>query len=135
MLREVLFGKIHMACVTHCDPSYMGSITIDPDLLDEVGMVVNEKVLIADATNGNRFETYIFRGEEGSRQIMVNGAAADLTGVGHRLLILSFCQLDQHELETHRPKVIICDEHNEIVKRLTYPASMSVPETIIPHTI
>lgn len=131
MLREVLFAKIHRATVTHCDPEYMGSITIDPILLQATGMVVNEKVLVADCNNGNRFETYIFRGEEGSGHIMVNGAAADLTGIGHQLLIMSFCQLDSKELQTHRPKVIICDEHNGIAQRITYPPSISVPDEIM----
>lgn len=134
MLREVLFGKIHMAAVTHCDPDYMGSITIDPDLLDEIGMVVNEKVLVADCNNGNRFETYVFRGDRGSGDIMVNGAAADLTGIGHRVLIMSFCRVNEIELQTHRPKVIICDERNRVVERLTYPAALGVDEAAVPTT-
>ena len=135
MQREVLYAKIHRATVTHCDPEYIGSITIDPVLLKATGMVVNEKVLVADCNNGNRFETYIFRGEEGSGQIMVNGAAADLTGIGHQLLIMSFCQVDERELAEHRPKVVICDEHNGIEERITYPASVSVPDEIVPHTV
>lgn len=123
MLREMLFAKIHRATVTQCNPDYMGSITIDPDLLDATGLVVNEKVLVADCDNGQRFETYIFLGERGSGEIKVNGAAANRTGIGHQVLIMSFCQMTEEEMRTHRPKVVICDEHNRIAERLEYPAA------------
>lgn len=123
MLRELLFAKIHRATVTQCNPDYMGSITIDPDLLDATGLVVNEKVLVADCDNGQRFETYIFLGERGSGEIKVNGAAANRTGIGHQVLIMSFCQMTEEEMRTHRPKVVICDEHNRIAERIEYPAA------------
>lgn len=123
MFREVLFAKIHRATVTHCDPEYMGSITIDPRLLEATGMVVNEKVLIADCDNGNRFETYVFLGEEGTGDIRINGAAANLTEVGHQVLILAYCHLDEDELKNHRPRVVICDEYNGIAESLEYPAA------------
>jgi aspartate 1-decarboxylase len=99
----------------------MGSITVDPDLLDAVGMVVNEKVLVADVENGARFETYIFLGERGTGHIIVNGAAAHLTDVGHRVLIMAFCHVDARELPVHRPRVIICDHRNRIAERVEYP--------------
>ncbi|MCZ6445898.1 MAG: aspartate 1-decarboxylase [Planctomycetota bacterium] len=120
MLREVLFAKIHQAVVTHSDPEYMGSITIDPVLLEATGMAVNEKVLIADCTNGNRFESYIFQGDRGSGEIRVNGAAAKLTAVGHRVLIMSFAQMTAQEMKSHRPKVVICDAHNGIAELVEY---------------
>jgi len=120
MLREVLYAKIHRAVVTGCHPDYMGSITIDPDLLEATGMVVNEKVLVADCENGSRFETYIFEGMRGSRQIEVNGAAADITGIGHHVLIMSFCHVDEKELKTHRPKVAICNPDNTIRETIEY---------------
>jgi aspartate 1-decarboxylase len=123
MLREALFAKIHRAVVTDCNVEYMGSITIDPVLLDATGMVVNEKVLVADCDNGQRFETYVFLGERGSGEIKVNGAAARRSGVGHRVLIMSFCQLTPEELARHRPRVVICDEHNQIAEYLEYPAA------------
>lgn len=129
MLREVLFAKIHRATVTHCDPSYMGSITIDPDLLDAVGMVVNEKVLVADCNNGARFETYIFLGDRGSGEIKVNGAAADLTGIGHEVLIMSFCQVDAKELARHQPKVVICTKRNTVGELIEYPAASETTHT------
>ena len=126
MLREVLFAKIHRATVTQCDPAYMGSITIDPVLLEATGMVVNEKVLVADCDNGNRFETYIFLGEQGSGEIRINGAAANLTEIGHQVLVLSYCQLDENELKNHHPRVVICDEHNGIAESFEYPAAGDV---------
>ncbi len=125
MLREMLYAKIHRATVTDCNPDYMGSITIDPVLLEATGMVVNEKVLVADCNNGERFETYIFLGERGSGAVKVNGAAADLTGIGHQVLVMSFCQLEEQELRTHRPKVVICDQENGIAERIEYPAAES----------
>lgn len=125
MLREALYAKIHRAVVTECNPDYMGSITIDPVLLDATGMQVNEKVLVADCENGNRFETYILLGERGSGEIKVNGAAANLSGVGHHVLILSFCQLTSEELSAHRPKVVICDAHNHIAELIEYESSES----------
>ncbi len=80
----------------------------------------NEKVLVADCQSGARFESYIFEGERGSGRIKVNGAAARLTAVGRRVLIMSFCHLAPEELETHRPRVVICDEHNRIARTLRY---------------
>jgi aspartate 1-decarboxylase len=120
MLREALFAKIHYAVVTECEVEYSGSIVIDQDLLDATGMVVNEKVLVGDCENGNRFETYILPGARGSGDIAINGAAARLAGVGHRVIILSFCQLTPEELARHRPKVIICDANNRIAETIEY---------------
>ena len=120
MIREALFAKIHMCTVTQCNPEYSGSITIDSNLLDATGLRVNEKVLVADASSTNRFETYIFKGEAGSGIIGVNGAAAHLTGIGHKMIVMSFCHLDEHEFGRHRPKVVICDDQNGILETLEY---------------
>ena len=120
MLREALFAKIHRATVTLCSPDYMGSITIDPDLLDATGMRINEKVLVADIDSMNRFETYIFRGERGSGVIGINGAAARLSGVGHRVIIMSFCHLSLEEMREHRPKVVLCTHDKRIAQFLEY---------------
>jgi aspartate 1-decarboxylase len=120
MLRTFLYGKIHRATVTLCSPDYMGSITIDPDLLDATGMRINEKVLVADIDSMNRFETYIFRGERGSGVIGINGAAARLSGVGHRVIIMSFCHLSLEEMRVHRPKVVLCAPNNSIAQFLEY---------------
>lgn len=123
MLREFLFAKIHEARVTECNPDYEGSITIDPEVLDVTGMRVNERVLVADCDNAARFETYVFEGDRGSGSIVVNGAAASLTAVGHRLLIMSFCQLRPQEIERHRPKVAFCNEDNSIRDVIEYSAA------------
>jgi len=120
MLREALFAKIHCAVVTECKVEYTGSIVIDQDLLDASGMVVNEKVLVGDCENGNRFETYIIQGERGSGAIAINGAAAKLSDVGHRVIILAFCQLTPEEMADHRPRVIVCDEKNRIAQTIEY---------------
>ena len=123
MLREVLYAKIHRATVTHCNPDYMGSITIDPDLLDATGMRLNEKVLVADVDNAGRFETYIFKGERGSGVIGVNGAAAKLTGLGHVVLIMSFAFMTEEEMRSHRPKVVLCTPDNKIAQSIQYDPS------------
>ncbi|MHC4908781.1 MAG: aspartate 1-decarboxylase [Planctomycetota bacterium] len=123
MLREALFAKIHRAVVTECHPDYMGSITIDPVLLEATGIQLNEKVLVADCENGRRFETYVFLGEPGSGIIGVNGAAANLTGIGHHVLVMSFCHLTPEEFAVHRPRVVICTEHNGIGESIRYPAA------------
>ncbi len=120
MLRQVLFAKIHRAVVTDANPDYMGSVTIDPVLLEATGMVVNEKVLVADCETGARFETYIFQGEHGSGAVVVNGAAAHRTAVGHHVLIMSFASMSPEEMAAHRPKVAICDERNGIAEMIGY---------------
>ena len=123
MLREALLAKIHHARVTECLPEYSGSITIDRDLLDATGLLPNEKVLVADCENGNRFETYIFEGERGSGVIAINGAAALLSGVGHKVIVIGFCQLTREELLKHEPVVIVCDELNRVAETIRYPAA------------
>lgn len=120
MLREVLHSKIHMATVTAARPDYVGSITIDEDLLRATGMRVSDKVLIANCRSGDRFETYIFRGEPGSGKIELNGAVALLVKPGDKLLIMHFCWLTDHQYETHHPKVVIPDDRNRVARTLTY---------------
>ena len=92
MLTKLLKAKLHRATVTFTDVNYHGSITIDADLLRATGLLPNEAVIVADADNGNRFETYVIVGEPGSGVIGVNGAAARLTQVGHRVIVMSFVQ-------------------------------------------
>jgi aspartate 1-decarboxylase len=98
----------------------MGSITIDEDLLDAVGMRPNEKVLVADVDSMNRFETYVFRGERGSGVIGVNGAAAKLTATGNTVLIMSFCHLSTEELAVHSPKVVLVGPGNTVGRVIRY---------------
>jgi aspartate 1-decarboxylase len=120
MLRKVLHSKIHMARVTDASPSYAGSITIDADLLERCGMRVSDAVLVANCRNGARFETYIFRGEPGSRTIVVNGAAAHLVEVGDELIIFHFAYMDEEEYKRHRPTVLIMRPDNSVERVLHY---------------
>ena len=101
MLTKLLKAKLHRPTVTFTDVNYHGSITIDTDLLKASGLLVNESVIIADCENGNRFETYIIPGEAGSGMIGVNGAAARLTKVGNRVIIMAFGFATESEIGHH----------------------------------
>jgi aspartate 1-decarboxylase len=107
-------GKIHRARVTEANLNYVGSITIDADILDAVGMVANEKVQIVNNNNGARFETYIIPGERGSGVICINGAAARLAEVGDVVIIISYALISEEKISSHQPKVAIMDENNQI---------------------
>lgn len=120
MLTKLLKGKIHQATVTQTDVNYHGSITIDRDLLDAVGLLPNEAVLVADCDNGNRFETYIIAGERGSGVIGINGAAARLSKVGHRIIIISFVLATPEEVARHVSRVVIADERNRVKERVEH---------------
>ena len=117
MLRSVLNSKIHRAVITQTDLYYVGSITIDKDLMDAVGFVEYEKVEIFDIQNGNRFETYVIVGERGSGIIGINGAAARLVHIGDEVIIVSYALLNPEEIASHKPKVIIVENENKSFKR------------------
>jgi aspartate 1-decarboxylase len=114
MFRTMMNGKIHRARVTEADLNYVGSITIDEDILDAVGMVANEKVQIVNNNNGARFETYIIPGQRGSGVICVNGAAARLVQKGDVVIIISYVLISDEKIPTHKPKVAIMSEDNKI---------------------
>ncbi|MBA4536108.1 aspartate 1-decarboxylase [Bacillus aquiflavi] len=114
MFRTMMNGKIHRARVTEANLDYVGSITIDEDILDAVGMVANEKVQIVNNNNGARFETYIIPGERGSGVICLNGAAARLVQKGDIVIIISYVLVAENNVLTHKPKVAIMDENNQI---------------------
>jgi aspartate 1-decarboxylase len=118
MLRTVLNSKIHRATVTQCDLDYVGSITIDKDLLDISGLHENEQVQVLDITNGNRLTTYVIEGERGSGIIGINGAAAHLVSKGDLVIICSYVQLNEEEFKNHKPCVILVDEDNRFKKIL-----------------
>lgn len=124
MLRKMLISKIHRATVTQCDPDYVGSITIDSDLLRASGMRPNECVLVSDIDNGQRFETYVLAGEAGSGIIGLNGAAAKLVSQGDKIIIFSFGQFENDQIETHVAQVVIVDDANHIDKILQYPTAL-----------
>jgi aspartate 1-decarboxylase len=115
MLRTMLKAKIHRASVTDCDLHYVGSITIDPDLLEAAEILEHEQVAVVDVDNGARFETYTIAGARGSREVKVNGAAARLVHRGDTIIVISYAQYDEHELAAYRPRVVHVDAENEIV--------------------
>ena len=120
MLRTMLGGKIHRATVTEADLNYVGSITVDQDLLDAAGIYPNEKVAIVNNNNGERFETYTIPGERGSGVVCLNGAAARLVQKGDIVIIMSYVMLSEPEIAAHEPKVVLVDEHNKIRDILSY---------------
>jgi aspartate 1-decarboxylase len=115
MRRTLLKSKIHRATVTDSDLHYVGSITIDGDLLDAADVVEHELVQVLDLDNGARFETYAITGRRGSGELKVNGAAARLVHTGDRVIVLSYATYDEHELDGHEPRVVHVDEENRVV--------------------
>ena len=109
MMIEVLKSKIHCARVTEANLNYMGSITIDEDLMDAANLIAGEKVAIVDNNNGERFETYIIKGERGSGCTCLNGAAARKVQVGDIVIIMSYALMDFEEAKTFKPSVIFPD--------------------------
>ena len=117
MLLRILKAKLHLATVTHAELHYHGSITIDRDLMDAVGLLPYEQVLIANTANGTRGETYVIPGERGSGVIQMNGGLARLAMPGDRIIILAFAFCEQKELPGFHPRVAILDEKNRIVEQ------------------
>ena len=109
MLIEVMKSKIHCARVTEANLNYMGSITLDEDLMDAANLIAGEKVAIVDNNNGERFETYIIKGERGSGCICLNGAAARKVQVGDIVIIMSYALMDFEEAKSFKPSVIFPD--------------------------
>ncbi|NQD67223.1 aspartate 1-decarboxylase [Bacillus haikouensis] len=118
MYRTMMNGKIHRARVTEANLDYVGSITIDQDILDRVDMMANEKVQIVNNNNGARLETYIIPGERGSGIVCLNGAAARLVQKGDVVIIISYKLVAEDMVSRHVPKVAIMDECNHIVEML-----------------
>jgi aspartate 1-decarboxylase len=115
MNRTMLKSKIHRATVTGSDLHYVGSITVDADLLDAADVLEHELVHVLDVDNGARFETYTMAGARGSGEVTVNGAAARLVHAGDTLIVVSYAGYDEGELASHRPKVVHLDTDNRIV--------------------
>jgi aspartate 1-decarboxylase len=111
---EVLKSKIHRVKVTQAELHYVGSITIDEDLLDAANMVENEKVTVVNVNNGERLETYTIRGERGTGTICLNGPAARRVAVGDVVIVFSYALIDFKEAREHKPTVIFPDQHNRI---------------------
>lgn len=115
MLIEILKSKIHRVRVTQAELNYVGSITIDEDLMDAAQIYANEKVQVVNNNNGARLETYVIPGERGSGTICLNGAAARLVQVGDILIIISYAQLDVKEAKEHQPILVFPDENNKLI--------------------
>ena len=115
MLIEVLKSKLHCVTVTEANLNYMGSITIDEDLLDAADMIPGQKVQIVDNNNGERFETYIIKGERGSGCVCLNGAAARKVQVGDVCIIIAYALMDFEEAKTFQPKVVF-PENNRVLR-------------------
>ena len=116
----LLKAKIHRAVVKQADLNYVGSITIDSELLRESGIMEYEKVEIADIDNGSRFETYAIAGEAGSGIICLNGAAARCVTTGDKIIIMAYAQMTPEEAKAHKPTVLFVDENNQIVRKVNY---------------
>ncbi|MGK8521704.1 aspartate 1-decarboxylase [Nocardia asteroides] len=122
MLRTMMKSKIHRATVTHADLHYVGSVTVDQDLLDAANLLEGEQVCIVDIDNGARLETYVIAGERGSGVIGINGAAAHLVHPGDLVILIAYGQLNEQELAEYDPKVVFVDDRNRPVELGSDPA-------------
>jgi len=120
MILTMLKSKIHRAVVTQADLNYVGSITIDKDLMQTANIMEYEQVHIVDINNGNRFETYVIEGDAGSGIICLNGASARLVHEGDKIIIMSYCQVTESEAESLKPKVVFVDEQNRVADVMNF---------------
>jgi len=116
MLLEMMISKIHRATLTEANLNYVGSITIDSQLMETAGIIPHQKVQIVNNNNGARLETYVIEGEKGSGVICLNGAAARLAQAGDIIIIITYGLLNEEEAKRHIPKVVFVDEFNKVVK-------------------
>lgn len=126
MFRTLMKAKIHRARVTEADLNYVGSITIDEDIMEAVDIIANEKVQIVNNNNGARFETYVIPGERGSGMFCVNGAAARLVQKEDVIIVISYALVSEEKLSTFKPKVAIMNEKNEITDMLGVEPAQTV---------
>tara|TARA_Y100001970_G_C14147377_1_gene810643 strand:- start:396 stop:776 length:381 start_codon:yes stop_codon:yes gene_type:complete len=117
VLRKLLKSKIHRATVTDANLDYEGSIALDPVLMKEADLIEFEKVHVLDVTNGNRLETYVIKGKENSGEVCINGAAAHLININDLVIIASYCSLNEEELISFKPTIILVDEKNQIKEK------------------
>ena len=116
MFRTMMHAKIHLATVTEACLRYIGSVTIDEDLLDATGIIENERVQVVNVNTGDRFETYVIVGERGSGVICLNGAAARLVQVGDQVIIIAYKGVSDEELQSFRPRIAFVDNKNKITE-------------------
>lgn len=120
MKLTMLKGKIHRATVRQAELDYVGSITVDPELMEAAGILEYEKVAIVDINNGSRFETYTIAGEPGSGMICLNGAAARCVSQGDKIIIMCYAEMTPEEAKEHKPKVVFVDDNNKITRLTSY---------------
>lgn len=130
MLRQVLHSKLHFARVTGAFPNYVGSITIDAQLLAASGMRASDHVHVANCRTGDRLETYVFEGEPGSGKIELNGAAAHLFAVGDDVIVMHYALMTDEEYAKHKPTVLIMTNDNRIEKVMHYEATKFPPPAV-----
>lgn len=121
MQRQMLKSKIHRATVTDCDVDYIGSVTVDTDLLEQANILPNELVHVWDITNGARMVTYAIEGERGSGTVQINGAAALLADVGDRVIVASYANYDESDMESYAPVVVHVDDDNRMIAVDSHP--------------
>jgi aspartate 1-decarboxylase len=124
MQRHMLKSKIHRATVTACDLHYVGSVTLDADLMRSADLLPGELVHVLNVDNGSRFETYVIEGPAGGGDVCLNGAAARLVHEGDRVIVVSYGVYDESELASHEPRVVHVDERNAIVRVDADPATL-----------
>ncbi|MFF2316921.1 aspartate 1-decarboxylase [Arthrobacter sp. NPDC058097] len=132
MIRKMFKSKIHRATVTHADLHYVGSVTVDLDLLDAADILAGELVSIVDVTNGARLETYTIAGERGSGVIGINGPAAHLVQENDTVILITYADMTTEEARAYKPRVVHVDEHNRILQLGTDPAESMVPDLMRP---
>ena len=120
MLVIMLKGKIHRATVTQAELNYVGSITVDEELLEASGIHEYELVQVVNINNGSRFETYTIAGEKGSGVICLNGAAARQAQTGDKIIIMAYAMMTEEEIKKYPPNIVFVDDENKIVKKTTY---------------
>jgi aspartate 1-decarboxylase len=121
MRLKILKSKLHLATVTRADLNYHGSLTIDTDLMEAVGLYPYEAIVVSNVATGARAETYTLPGTPGSGQIELNGAMARLGAPGDKLIVMAFADLTPEELDGHQPKVVALDSRNRIIEHVEYP--------------
>ena len=131
MRLNMLKGKIHRATVKQAALDYVGSITIDVDLLEASGIIEYEKVQIVDVNNGARFETYAIAGERGSGMICLNGAATRCVQPNDKIIIMCYCDMDEEEAKAHKPKVVFVDDENKISRITNYEKHGQLSENFL----
>ena len=117
---EMLYSKIHRATVTDANLNYVGSITIDEELMEEANLLVGQKVDIVNINNGERFSTYVIKGKRGKRDICLNGAAARKVHPGDKIIIIAYANMSIEEAKKFKPAVLIVDDNNNIIEKTTY---------------